>query len=119
MFASRAFITPVARAAFRPQTIRFAARATSIRGQLASNSIISQVITEDHRKIEQYYKEVINNPDDIDQTRYGNQFTWGLARHSVAEAFLIYPAFEKYMGEFRKETAEWDRKHHHQARQNV
>ena len=53
---------------------------------------------------------------DVDhQTRYGNQFTWELARHSVAEELLVYPAMEKYMGEEGKRHAEHDRKEHHKV----
>ena len=116
MFSPRAFVAPIARAAFRPQTVRITARAASIRGQIAANSTISEVITKDHRELETYYNEIINNPDDIDhQTRYGNQFTWELARHSVAEELLVYPAMEKYLGDKGKEHAESDRKQHHEV----
>lgn len=117
MFSPRAFVTPLARAAYRPQTIRITARAASIRGQIAANSTITEAITKDHRELETYYNEIINNPDDVDHaTRYGNQFTWELARHSVAEELLVYPAMEKYMGEKGKEHAESDRKQHHQVK---
>lgn len=82
----------------------------------SSTSTVSEAITKDHRELEGYYNEIINNPDNIDhQTRYGNQFTWELARHSVAEELLIYPAMEKYLGEKGKEHAESDRKQHHQV----
>jgi hemerythrin superfamily protein len=90
---SRTFITPVARAAFVPRVGRLsgAARLVSIR----TASTISEAITKDHRELQKYYDEIINNADDIDhQTRYGNQFTWELARHSVAEELLVYPAME-------------------------
>jgi len=81
-------------------------------------STISDAIIKDHRELETYYNEVVNNPDDIDHiTRYGNQFTWELARHSVAEELLIYPAFEKYMGNDGHEKAEHDRKEHHQVKE--
>jgi len=81
-------------------------------------STISDAIIKDHRELEKCYEEVINNPDDIDHiTRYGNQFSWELARHSVAEELLIYPAFEKYMGKDGHEKAEHDRKEHHQVKE--
>jgi hemerythrin superfamily protein len=116
MFAPRAIVSPLTRAAFRPQTIRVAARPAYLRTQVALNSTISEAIKSDHRDLETYYKEVINNPDNIDHaTRYGNQFTWELARHSVAEELLVYPAMEKYMGEKGKESAESDRKQHHEV----
>jgi hemerythrin superfamily protein len=110
MFSPRAIASPLPRAAFRPQTIRIIARAAFIR----NNATISEAITADHRELEKYYNEIINNPDDIDhQTRYSDQFTWELARHSVTEELLVYPAMEKYMGEKGKQHAESDRKLHH------
>jgi hemerythrin superfamily protein len=77
---------------------------------------ITDALLKDHREIEQYYNEVINNPNDHDhQERFGNQFTWELARHSVAEELIVYPAFEKYLGSRGKEMAESDRKQHHEV----
>jgi hypothetical protein len=116
MFTPRAIASPLTRAAFRPQALRVAARPAYLRTQVALNSTISEAITKDHRELETYYKEIINNPDNIDHaTRYGNQFTWELARHSVAEELLVYPAMEKYMGEKGKQHAESDRKQHHEV----
>lgn len=81
--------------------------------QALAMSTISDAITKDHREIEQYYNEVINNPNDHDhQTRYGNQFVWELARHSVGEELVVYPAMEKYLGQKGKDMAESDRKEH-------
>ena len=78
---------------------------------------ITDAITKDHRELEQYYNEVVNNPDSHDhQQRFGNQFTWELARHSIGEELVVYPAFEKYLGEEGKQMAEEDRKEHHQVR---
>lgn len=77
-------------------------------------SSISAAITKDHRELEQYYKEVIGKPNDHNhQQRFGNQFTWELARHSVGEELVVYPAFEKFLGAKGKEMAESDRKEHH------
>lgn len=120
MFAPRAIVSPLTRAAFRPQTVRVAARPAYFRVQAAFNSTISEAITHDHRELKTYYNEIVDNPDDIDHiTRYGNQFTWELARHSVAEELLVYPAMEKYMGEKGKQHAESDRKQHHEVREHV
>jgi hemerythrin superfamily protein len=78
--------------------------------QALAMSTISEAITKDHRELEQYYNEVINNQNDQGyQERYGNQFVWELARHSVAEELVVYPAMEKYLG---KDMAESDRKDH-------
>ncbi len=79
-------------------------------------STISEVITADHRELEKCYNEVINSDDVDHKTRYGNQFTWELARHSVAEELLVYPAMEKYIGgKEGHDHAEKDRKQHHQV----
>ena len=78
--------------------------------------IFAAVITKDHRELEQYYNEIINNPNDHDhQDRYGNQFVWELTRHSVGEELIVYPAFEKYLGAEGKSMAESDRKEHHEV----
>lgn len=119
MFAPRAFLKPIARAAFRPQAVRVPvnSRLASVRACVAAMSTISETITEDHRALETCYNEIINNPDDIDHiTRFGNQFTWELARHSVAEELLVYPAMEKYIGPEGKTHADKDRQQHHKAR---
>ncbi|KAM6479995.1 hypothetical protein HDV62DRAFT_114129 [Trichoderma sp. SZMC 28011] len=81
--------------------------------QAVRMSTISEAIIKDHRELEEYYNEVVNNPGNHDhQDRYGNQFTWELARHSVGEELVVYPAFEKYLGEKGKAMAEEDRKDH-------
>lgn len=78
-------------------------------------STISDAIIKDHRELESYYNEVINSNDHDHQQRYGNQFTWELARHSVGEELVVYPAFEKYLGSKGHDMAESDRKDHHKA----
>lgn len=88
--------------------------------QAAAMSTISAAITKDHRELEEYYKEVVDNPNDHDhQQRFGNQFTWELARHSVGEELVVYPALEKYLGKEGKEMAESDRKEHHTVGLNL
>jgi hemerythrin superfamily protein len=77
-------------------------------------STISSAIVNDHRELKKYYDEVINNPNNHDhQQRFGNQFTWELARHSIGEELVVYPAFEQYLGAKGKEMAEQDREEHH------
>lgn len=74
---------------------------------------IADALVKDHSELRNYYNEVINSNDHDHQERFGNQFTWELARHSVAEELIVYPAFEKYLGAKGKEMAEKDRKEHH------
>jgi hemerythrin-like domain-containing protein len=78
---------------------------------------ISDAITQDHRDLEKYYNEITNSSDLDHQERFGNQFTWELARHSVAEELIVYPAFEKHMGDKGHQMAESDRKDHHRVSQ--
>ncbi len=47
---------------------------------------------------EDYYNQVVSSKDLDKQQRFGNQFIWELARHSVGEELVVYPAFEKYIG---------------------
>jgi len=80
-------------------------------------STISAAITKDHRELEEYYNEVVNSSDHDHQQRFGNQFTWELARHSVGEELVVYPAFEKLLGSKGKEMAEDDRIEHHRVKE--
>lgn len=81
-------------------------------------STISDAIIKDHRELEQYYNEVVNNVNNYDhQQRFGNQFIWELARHSVGEELVVYPAFEKHMGSKGHEMAEHDRREHHKVKE--
>ena len=109
MYSARAFVSPIAKAGFRSQ-VASRAFATS---QILRAPALTEAITSDHRDLEKYYKEIVNSKDIDHQTRYGNQFTWELARHSVAEELIVYPAMEMYMGEAGKDHAEKDRKQHH------
>ncbi|KAJ4355134.1 hypothetical protein N0V95_003216 [Ascochyta clinopodiicola] len=115
MFSARAFITPSLRGAVRPQVFRltFGSRLASTRAP----ATISDAITRDHRELQKYYDEIVNNKGNFDhQDRYGNQFRWELARHSVAEELLVYPALEKYLGDAGKAQADRDRKQHHKIK---
>ena len=58
---------------------------------------IIDTLKKDHRDLENYYSNIINASDKDEATRYQNQFTWELARHSVGEELVVYPAFEKYL----------------------
>lgn len=87
--------------------------------QMSSNEKMNQhvcdTITQDHREIETYYKNILNAKDNDEATRWQNQFTWELARHSIAEELVVYPQFEKTMGEAGKKMAEDDRAQHQQV----
>jgi hemerythrin superfamily protein len=75
-------------------------------------SSISDAIKQDHRELEEYYKNIINAKDDDTKTRWQNQFVWELARHSIGEELVVYPAMEKNLGAKGKEQADKDREEH-------
>jgi hemerythrin-like domain-containing protein len=75
-------------------------------------TLISEAIKTDHREIEDYYNKIINASNPDEQTRWQNQFTWELARHSVGEELVVYPAFEKHLGQEGKSMADKDREEH-------
>lgn len=66
-------------------------------------SSISDAVKKDHRDLEQYYSNILNAKDNDEATRWQNQFTWELARYTVAEELVVYPAFEKELGELGKQ----------------
>ncbi|RSL81530.1 hypothetical protein CDV31_017024 [Fusarium ambrosium] len=80
-------------------------------------SSVSDAVIKDHRELEQYYNEVVNSADHDHQQRFGNQFVWELARHSIGEELVVYPAMEKYMGAKGKEMADHDRQEHHRVKE--
>ncbi|KAK7178158.1 HHE domain-containing protein [Paraphaeosphaeria sporulosa] len=119
MFAARSFVAPVARAPIRPQAawIPVHIRVSTLRARIAAMSTVSDVIIHDHKELKDCYDEIVNSTDHDHQARYGNQFVWELARHSIAEELIIYPAFEKYLGQEGKSMAESDRKEHHKLKE--
>lgn len=72
---------------------------------------IIDTIKTDHRHIEEYYNNVINATDDDARTRWQNQFVWEVARHSIAEELVVYPAIEKHLPD-GKQRADKDRAEH-------
>ncbi len=72
---------------------------------------VSEVIIQDHRDLEEAYNHIVKASNDDERTRWQNQFTWELARHSLGEELVIYPQFEKKLAN-GKEMADKDRKEH-------
>jgi hypothetical protein len=73
---------------------------------------VSDTIKHDHRKLEEYYNNILAAKDYNTKSRWQNQFVWELARHSIAEELVVYPAIEKHIGTYRKEIAERDCQEH-------
>ena len=98
--------TNATRRHFERQAIRYLSVSAS------NMSPIIDAIKEDHRALEQYYNNIINAKDNDEATRWQNQFTWELARHSIGEELVVYPAFAKVLGEVGQQMADKDRAEH-------
>src|SRR5437879_4933418 len=96
---------------FQPQSLRFLSAATA-----TTMSPISNAVKKDHSDIETYYNNIINAKNDDEATRWQNQFTWEVARHTIAEELVVYPAFIKTLGEQGKQMSEKDRAEHQTVR---
>ncbi|KAF8976143.1 hypothetical protein BGZ46_008502 [Entomortierella lignicola] len=72
---------------------------------------ISEAVKHDHREIENAYNKILSATSEDEKTRWQHQFTWELARHSVGEELVVYPAMEKHLTG-GKEMADKDRKEH-------
>jgi len=78
---------------------------------------IAEAIKRDHDELKEYYSNYKNATTEKEQTEWSNQFRWELARHSVAEELLLYPAFEKHFGAEGKKMADEDRAEHQTAKE--
>jgi len=116
MFRIRSLVSSPFRAVLHKEISPLTLRPISaVRFNTTAMSTISDAVIKDHRELQQYYNEITNSSDHDHQDRFGNQFTWELARHSVAEELIVYPALEKHMGEKGQEMTESDRRDHHQV----
>lgn len=79
-------------------------------------STISDVVMRDHRELNEAYQQILDAPDDDGRVRWQNQFTWELARHSIGEELVVYPAMEKHLGAEGKVMADKDRGEHQPVR---
>jgi hypothetical protein len=74
---------------------------------------ISDVVCEDHRELEAYHYKMLTPTISLDsKARYQNQFSWLLAKHTVGEEIVLYPAYEEYLGSYGKAAAKRDRGGH-------
>jgi hemerythrin-like domain-containing protein len=75
---------------------------------------VSDRIKHDHQELQEFYNNIKNSKSQDDKVRWQNQFVWELARHSIAEEIVVYPAFEKHI-EGGLKMAEKDRSEHQQV----
>lgn len=92
-------------------------RQTTSTGATMTASAVTRVsdrIKHDHDELQEYYNNIKNAQRDDDKVKWQNQFVWELARHSVAEEIVVYPAFEKHIPN-GVVMAEKDRSEHQQV----
>lgn len=65
----------------------------------ANESRVMDAIKHDHAELKDYYDKFHAAKDDDSKIRWQNLFTWELARHSIGEELVVYPAMEKHLGE--------------------
>ncbi len=87
-------------------------RGASLLRTASTYNKVSDAIKTDHRELEDYYDKMMKATDDDAKTRWQNQFCWELARHSIAEELVVYPAMEKNLGVAGKDKADKDRAQH-------
>jgi len=83
----------------------------------AAMSTISDAIKKDHQEIKEYANNIRAATDNDTKTRWQNQFTWELARHSIGEELVVYPAFAKHLGAKGQEMADKDRAEHQSVKE--
>jgi hypothetical protein len=72
---------------------------------------LADAIKDDHRELEEAYNKILSAKTSDEKTRWQNQFTWELARHSIGEELIVYPLMEKNLPN-GKAMADKDRKEH-------
>jgi len=98
-------------ATFRGSACNTAIQSTrTFRTSPIARALLSEVIKTHHREIEDAYTKALNGKTHDEKQRWGNQFTWELARHAIGEDLVLYPAVEKHLPD-GKELAHRDRVH--------
>jgi hemerythrin superfamily protein len=93
----------------KPSTLYIIKR--NIFANRAAMSTISDTIKRDHQEIKEYADNIRTATDDDSKTRWQNQFAWELARHSIGEELVVYPAFAKNLAQGQA-MADKDRAQH-------
>ncbi|KZO91563.1 hypothetical protein CALVIDRAFT_568128 [Calocera viscosa TUFC12733] len=74
-------------------------------------STIKAAIVDDHQELAEYHSKYTTSPPP-EQQKWANQYMWELARHTVAEELVLYPAFERHLGALGKEVTARERGEH-------
>jgi hypothetical protein len=109
------FASPSFRPVFVQSLLRYPAL-TRARSAFSTSAIsrgsVSDVVQHDHRELEECCENIVNATDAENKVCWQNQFTWELARHSVAEELVVYPAMEQHVPNGAA-MADRDRKEHY------
>jgi len=100
----------------RPSFLPLASRCLRSMSTSFQSGGIAEAIKHDHDELKEYYSNYKKAQTEKEQQQWANQFRWELARHSVGEELLLYPAFEKHFGAEGKRMADQDRAEHKVAK---
>jgi len=90
----------------------------SVSGVARGVGHVSDPIKKDHRELEEYYQRITESSNPDEQVRYQNQFVWELARHSIGEELVVYPAMEEHV-EDGKARADRGRADHQKVKEQL
>ncbi|KAF9098192.1 hypothetical protein BGX23_006796 [Mortierella sp. AD031] len=84
----------------------------------AQNQRISDPVKKDHRELEEYYHKILNSKGEDEKTRWANQFTWELARHSAGEELIMYPCMKQCLND-GESLVEKDLQEHQEVKEQL
>lgn len=76
---------------------------------------VSETIRQDHVAIRAIYQRIVASTNRDEQIRFQNLFVWELARHTVGEELVVFPAFEKHVRHLGLGLAKKDREQHQEV----
>jgi len=85
----------------------------------AAYRTVSDAIKSDHRELETYYSHILSASDVDSKIRWQNQFVWKLARHSISEELVVYPALERFLKGGGDGVADKDRAAHRDVKERL
>ncbi|KAJ5925716.1 hypothetical protein N7454_008355 [Penicillium verhagenii] len=62
-----------------------------------AQSRILPLLKHEHAELQSHSHKILNSVDSDEQTRYQNQFTWDLTRHTIGKELIVYPAIVKHV----------------------
>ncbi|PPR04198.1 hypothetical protein CVT24_010746 [Panaeolus cyanescens] len=81
---------------------------------------LREAIADDHQLMYNLYNAYVSNTGNLkEQSKWSNQLVWEIARHATGEEIVVYPLFEKHLGEEGKQMADHDRSDHQQVKNSL